>query len=188
VDRHSPEQPRLLDAPATAEDHLTGSVERVTFHNEENGFSVLRVQVRGRRELVTVVGHAAAIAPGEFVALLLEAKVARGELSTAKGRRTWTDAQTLHLVPHFGDRDLESIKRRDIEDWENDRGWPSGVNRDRAFFIAYERWLNDRDLLTLEDGHEWESARIAPLDTLSPSPQRLLSGPNGFLTRKDVET
>jgi exodeoxyribonuclease V alpha subunit len=67
VDRHSPEQPRLLDAPATAEDHLTGSVERVTFHNEENGFSVLRVQVRGRRELVTVVGHAAAIAPGEFV-------------------------------------------------------------------------------------------------------------------------
>jgi exodeoxyribonuclease V alpha subunit len=42
-------------------------VERVTFHNEENGFSVLRVQVRGRRELVTVVGHAATISPGEFV-------------------------------------------------------------------------------------------------------------------------
>jgi exodeoxyribonuclease V alpha subunit len=60
-------QPKLLDLPATPGDHLTGTVERVTFHNEENGFSVLRVQVRGRRDLVTVVGHAAAIAPGEFV-------------------------------------------------------------------------------------------------------------------------
>ena len=65
--RAEPEQPRLLDAPATAGDHLTGTVERVTFHNEENGFSVLRVQVRGRRELVTVVGHAASVSPGEFI-------------------------------------------------------------------------------------------------------------------------
>jgi exodeoxyribonuclease V alpha subunit len=39
----------------------------VTFHNEENGFSVLRVQVRGRHDLVTVVGHAAAVSPGEFI-------------------------------------------------------------------------------------------------------------------------
>jgi exodeoxyribonuclease V alpha subunit len=62
-----PEQPRLLDAPASPGDHLAGTVERVTFHNEESGFSVLRVQVRGRRDLVTVVGHAAAISAGEFV-------------------------------------------------------------------------------------------------------------------------
>ncbi len=62
-----PDQPRLIDAPPVAVEHLSGSVERVTFHNEENGFSVLRVQARGRRELVTVVGHAATISPGEFV-------------------------------------------------------------------------------------------------------------------------
>ncbi len=46
---------------------LSGTVERVTFHNEESGFAVLRVQVRGRRDLATVVGHAAAISPGEFI-------------------------------------------------------------------------------------------------------------------------
>ena len=46
---------------------LSGTVERVTFHNEESGFTVLRVQVRGRRDLATVVGHAAAISPGEFI-------------------------------------------------------------------------------------------------------------------------
>ena len=48
---------------------LAGLVERVTFHNAENGFCVLRVKARGQRELITVVGHAATIAAGEFVQL-----------------------------------------------------------------------------------------------------------------------
>jgi integrase len=55
---------------------------------------------------------------GDYVTLLLKSKTARGELSTAKGRRTWTDAQTLHLVPHFGGWYVDAIKRRDIEEWK----------------------------------------------------------------------
>ncbi len=46
---------------------LAGLVERVTFHNAENGFSVLRVKVRGRRDLETVVGHAPTIGAGEWI-------------------------------------------------------------------------------------------------------------------------
>jgi exodeoxyribonuclease V alpha subunit len=46
---------------------LAGTVERVTFHNAENGFCVLKVQARGRRDLVTVVGHAPTIGTGEWV-------------------------------------------------------------------------------------------------------------------------
>src|SRR3954463_6271202 len=46
---------------------LAGTVERVTFHNGENGFCVLKVQARGKRDLVTVVGHAPAIGAGEWV-------------------------------------------------------------------------------------------------------------------------
>ena len=46
---------------------LAGVVERVTFHNPENGFCVLRLKARGQRDLITVVGHAASIAAGEFV-------------------------------------------------------------------------------------------------------------------------
>jgi exodeoxyribonuclease V alpha subunit len=45
----------------------TQAVERVTFHNPENGFCVLRVKERGQRDLGTVVGHAAMITAGEFV-------------------------------------------------------------------------------------------------------------------------
>jgi len=48
-------------------ENLAGLVERVTFHSEESGFSVLRVKARGHRDLITVVGHAVAIGAGEFV-------------------------------------------------------------------------------------------------------------------------
>ena len=35
-------------------DQLAGLVERVTFHNDESGFCVLRIKARGHRYLVTV--------------------------------------------------------------------------------------------------------------------------------------
>jgi exodeoxyribonuclease V alpha subunit len=47
---------------------LAGSVERVTFHNAENGFAVLKVHARGKRDLVTVVGHTPAVSAGEWIA------------------------------------------------------------------------------------------------------------------------
>ena len=46
---------------------LAGTVERVTFHNAENGFAVLKVQTRGKRDLVTVVGHSPAVSAGEWI-------------------------------------------------------------------------------------------------------------------------
>jgi exodeoxyribonuclease V alpha subunit len=46
---------------------LSGLVERVTFHNTETGFCVLRVQVKGKRDLMTVVGHVSTITAGEFL-------------------------------------------------------------------------------------------------------------------------
>ncbi|MGE3284419.1 MAG: ATP-dependent RecD-like DNA helicase, partial [Alphaproteobacteria bacterium] len=46
---------------------LTGLVERVTFHNAENGFCVLRVKARGHRDLVTALGYAATISAGEWI-------------------------------------------------------------------------------------------------------------------------
>ncbi len=50
-----------------ANEILTGQVERVTYHNEDNGFSVLRVKARGHRELVTVVCNAPMISAGEGI-------------------------------------------------------------------------------------------------------------------------
>ena len=46
---------------------LAGLVERVTYHNAENGFCVLRLRARGHRDLVTLVGHAAVVSAGEWI-------------------------------------------------------------------------------------------------------------------------
>jgi hypothetical protein len=71
--REAREQPMAAFTPTSPlppthpTEHLTGAVERVTFHSEETGFCVLRVKVRGHRDLVTVVGTAATITPGEYI-------------------------------------------------------------------------------------------------------------------------
>ena len=56
--------PPKSDTPV---ERLSGSVERVTFHSEESGFCVLRAKVKGERELITVIGSAASITPGEYI-------------------------------------------------------------------------------------------------------------------------
>ena len=57
--RNQPMASSQRPSPQQVSEVLAGIVERVTFHNEENGFCVLRVKARGHRDLVTVVGHAA---------------------------------------------------------------------------------------------------------------------------------
>lgn len=49
-------------------DKLDGQIERVVFRNEENGFCVLRVKVRGHKDLVTVTGTTPSISAGEWMA------------------------------------------------------------------------------------------------------------------------
>ncbi|MGW8304084.1 MAG: SF1B family DNA helicase RecD2, partial [Desulfobacterales bacterium] len=46
---------------------LSGQIERITFTNEENGFTIAKVKVQGKRDLVTVVGNLMAPMPGEII-------------------------------------------------------------------------------------------------------------------------
>ena len=46
---------------------LSGVIERVTFHNLDNGYCVLKVQAKGHRELVAVVGHLSQALAGEYI-------------------------------------------------------------------------------------------------------------------------
>src|SRR5690242_4762333 len=46
---------------------LAGLIERVTFHNPDNGFCLLRVKVKGHHELVTLLGAAPSVAAGEYI-------------------------------------------------------------------------------------------------------------------------
>ncbi|NLY11395.1 MAG: ATP-dependent RecD-like DNA helicase [Firmicutes bacterium] len=48
---------------------LQGQIERVTYHNEENNYAVVRLKVSGRQTLVTVTGNIINPTPGEVVQL-----------------------------------------------------------------------------------------------------------------------
>jgi exodeoxyribonuclease V alpha subunit len=47
-----------MQANDDASEVLSGLIERVTFHNEENGFCVLRIKAHSHRDMVTAIGHA----------------------------------------------------------------------------------------------------------------------------------
>lgn len=61
-----PRVPRPL-ASSSPPESLAGLIERVTFFNAENGFAVLKVNVKGHRDLVTVVGTVPAVSAGEWL-------------------------------------------------------------------------------------------------------------------------
>jgi exodeoxyribonuclease V alpha subunit len=76
---------------ASSTEVLVGLVERVAFHNDQNGFCVLRIKARGRRDLITVLGHAAMIAAGEFVQ-------ASGSWINDRGNRHVSGGKFLHQL------------------------------------------------------------------------------------------
>ncbi|WP_443136727.1 SF1B family DNA helicase RecD2 [Methylobacterium sp. Leaf113] len=81
--------------PHPGHDTLAGTIERVTFHNAETGFCVLKVHVAGRRDLVPLVGHAPAIAAGEWIA-------AAGQWTSNRQHGLQFRAETLRVTPPTG--------------------------------------------------------------------------------------
>ena len=56
-----------METKAEEKIYVSGTVERVTYHNSDNGFCVLRVKAKGFRDLVTVVGYASLALSGEYI-------------------------------------------------------------------------------------------------------------------------
>jgi len=73
-------------------EQISGLVERVTFHNDESGFCVLRVKVKGQRDDVTVVGSQPSVTAGEWL-------VADGWWVRDKEHGLKFKAATLKTVP-----------------------------------------------------------------------------------------
>jgi hypothetical protein len=91
----------------SAQEVLAGLVERVTYHNVENGFCVLRAKARGHRDVVTVVGYAATIAAGEWV-------TASGEwVNDRTHGQQFKAAIPAHVAADFRRRDREIPVIRD---------------------------------------------------------------------------
>jgi len=50
-------------------EEIQGQVDRITYRNDENGYTIAKLKVRGRREPVTVLGNFLDPAPGEILKL-----------------------------------------------------------------------------------------------------------------------
>ncbi|CAO4167496.1 ATP-dependent RecD2 DNA helicase [Methylorubrum aminovorans] len=92
----------LKTAPSSGQqkETLAGTIERVTFHNGETGFCVLKVQTRGKRDLVPVIGHAPTISAGEWI-------TAVGLWFTDRQHGLQFKADTLKVTPPTGVEGIE---------------------------------------------------------------------------------
>jgi integrase len=93
---------------------------------------------RGRVEERERVRYAA------YSEFLLKRKLAMGQLTSRKSRRTWVDIQDLHLVPAFGDWFVDEIRKKDIDEWLVEQG--QRVRRGKFSPNTVNGWL--RVLLT----------------------------------------
>ena len=51
----------------TTLEHLQGQIERITYTNDENGYTIAKLKVYGQKDLVTIVGNLMAPTPGEII-------------------------------------------------------------------------------------------------------------------------
>jgi hypothetical protein len=81
----------------SATEEISGLIERVTFHNDETGFCVLRVKARGQRDETTVVGSLPSVTAGEWLSGL----VGQGQENAAfNSRRRHEDRAPDHMQEH----------------------------------------------------------------------------------------
>ena len=151
----------MTPAPASSSpagqstENLAGLVERVTFHNEENGFCVLRLKARGQRDLITVVGHAAMISAGEWV----------------QAAGTWTNDRTHGL--QFRAAFLKATPPTTLDGIERYLG--SGMIR--GIGPAYAKRLVKAFGETVFDVIEAEPARLREVEGIGPKrAERIAAG------------
>lgn len=197
-------------------ERIQGVVERITFTNEENGYSVLRVKVPGRRDLVNVTGNFLSVTPGEVLRMdgvwSIHARfgeqfeVKRYETaapSTVEGIRKYLGSGLIkgigpvmaeRIVNCFGEHTLDVIDR------EADRLLTvEGIGAYRLDRIkqAWEDQKEIRELMVFLRSHEVSAAyatRIfkhygrAALDVVKENPYRLALDVSGigFITADKI--
>ncbi len=160
-------------------DSLSGSVERITYYNSENGYSVIRLLPEHRNTpgqsrdgLVTVVGNLPELAPGEFLrvrgkwenhpqhGLQFASELCEQTLpATAAGIRRYLGSGLItgigprlaeRIVGQFGDQTLEVIE----EHPERLCQVPDiGRKRTQQILSAWEEQKQIKEIMLFLHGH-----------------------------------
>jgi len=163
-------------------EELTGQIERITYTNEENGYTIARLSVYGRRELVTVVGNLMAPTPGEVVKLKGEwsnharygeqFKITHCQTSvpaSAHGIQKYLGSGLIkgigpvmakRIVKEFGTQTLDIIEK-DIDRLTQVEG--IGTKRIEMIRKAWEDQKEIRDVMLFLQDHEVSSGYAAKI-------------------------
>jgi len=161
-------------------DTLTGSVERITYYNPENGYSVIRIQPDqhqgaggSNKDLVTVVGNLPELSPGEHLRLagswknhpkhglqfqtetceqILPATVAGIHRYLGSGLIKGIGPRLAErIVDQFGDQALEVIERHPERLLEVP---DIGPKRSHSIASAWEEQKQVKDIMLFLHSHE----------------------------------
>lgn len=163
--------------PASGE-RLRGLIERVIFHNPENGYAVLKARVPGMRGLVSVTGSLPSVHPGEMLEAegswkinprhgrQFQAEVLRAvPPGTAEGMRKYLGsglirgigpAMASRLVAAFGDGVFQVIENRPEE---LTRVEGIGPARRDLIVRAWGEQARIRDIMVFLHGHGVSTGR-----------------------------
>ncbi|MGO4527039.1 ATP-dependent RecD-like DNA helicase [Microvirga sp. 2MCAF35] len=200
--------PALGQDALSLSEHLVGSIERVTFHNDETGFCVLRVKARGHRKPVAVVGHAPSVAIGELVEASGEwlhdrnhgvqfraVELKTSAPTTAEDLQRFLGSGLLkgvgpavaqRLIASFGSRILDVIERKPHELTR-----VHGIGMAKALGIG-EAWAEHRalkDIAAFLNAHGiggflltriYRAYGVGAIDIISANPYRLALDIPGF--------
>ncbi len=195
---------------------LTGQIERVTFYNEENGYAVLKMQVNGYTEPVTVVGCFAKPAVGEVLKMQGEwtSHPRFGEQFKATAAETVTPSTTggierflssglikgigpavaARIVEHFGDDTLRVLDEESYRLMEVNGVGPKTIEMIKASWVEQKEirevivFLQSYGVATGYALRAWKQYGILTLQVLKENPYRLATDIYGigFLTADKI--
>jgi len=161
---------------------LQGQLERITYRNEENHYTIAKLKVQGRRDLVTVVGSILTASPGEILRLKgswehhqkygEQFKIASYESvvpATIKGIERYLGSGLIkgigpvmakRLVDKFGEETLAVIETQAERLQEVE-----GIGSKRIWMIktAWEEQKEVRNVMLFLQGHEVSSSYAAKI-------------------------
>jgi exodeoxyribonuclease V alpha subunit len=161
---------------------LKGQLERITYRNEENHYTIARLKVPGQRDLVTVIGNLVSVSPGEILRLTgtwerhpkygEQFKVTAYESvvpATVKGIERYLGSGLIkgigpimarRLVEKFGSATLDIIET-DVARLQEVEG--IGDKRIGMIQVAWEQQKEVRNIMLFLHGHEVSSSYAAKI-------------------------
>ena len=153
---------------------LEGSIKRITYQNQENGFSVLRVQIDGEKEPTTVTGYFPELHVGETIRM--EGKwgfhpkygnqfqCEKSELVLPSGQNGFIEYLSSGLFPGIGPKTAERLVQHfkdnllEVLDHSPEKlvGAVKGFTSKRIakFIDAWNQMKDSRETLLFLYGHQ----------------------------------